>query len=153
METPDYDSFFRAYVDFYNAALEGKPVIQDMRCCYAEYVVAASAGKVMGGENGEEYGKVLEQGFGFYRAIGVRIMRLRRVETREVMPDHDLARVYFTADMQKKDGSQFSLDFDVAYFLQRRDSGPKVFAFVSEDEMALFRDMGLVDEQGRPAAS
>lgn len=30
MQMPDYDLFFRDYVDFYNAALEGKPVIDDI---------------------------------------------------------------------------------------------------------------------------
>lgn len=104
----------------------------------------------MGGENGEDYGQVLEQGFGFYRAIGVRQMRLRKVETRELMPDHDHVQVYFTAEMEPKDGTPPTIDFDVAYLLQRRDSGPKVFAFVSQDEMALFRELGLVDGEGRP---
>ena len=150
MRMPDYDSFFAAYVDFYNAAVEGRPVIDDLRRCYGEYVVGASPDSIMGGENGEEYGKVLEHGFGFYRAIGVRRMLLRGVDASEVHAGHDLVHVGFRAEMQRKDGSGFPLDFDVAYFLQRRDSGPKIFAFVSDDEMALFRELGLVDGDGRP---
>jgi hypothetical protein len=42
------------------------------------------------------------------------------------------------------------IDFDIAYLLQRRDSGPKIFAFASVDELALFREMGLVDAEGKP---
>jgi len=150
MLTPDYDRFFKDYVDFYNSALAMKPVIDDLRACYAEYLVSASGDKVMGGENGDEHRKLLEQGFEFYRAVGIRKMHLRGVETREIVALHDLARVFFSADMEKKDGTQFRIDFDVTYFLQRRDSGPKIFAFVSEDEMALFRDLGLVDADGKP---
>ena len=63
---------------------------------------------------------------------------------------HDLVRVYFTAELDKAKNGPPSIDFDVTYFLQRRDSGPKVFAFISEDEMSLFRDLGLVDADGKP---
>ena len=150
MQMLDYDSFFRSYVDFYNAALEGKPVIDDLRHCYAEYVVGASGSSVMGGENGQKYGEVLKQGFEFYRGIGAQRMLLRRTEAREIIDGHDLVRVYFTAEMDKAKNGPPSIDFDVTYFLQRRDSGPKVFAFVSEDEMSLFRDLGLVDADGKP---
>lgn len=150
MTMPDYDRFFQDYVDFYNLALAGKPVIDDLCACYAEHIVSASAGEVMGGQNGPDYGGVLENGFAFYRSIGVRHMRLRKVDVREIMDGHDAARVFFTAEIERRDGSPLSLDFDVVYLLQRRDSGPKIFAFMSEDEMALFHRNGLVDGQGNP---
>ncbi len=44
-----------------------------------------------------------------------------------------------------------SIEFDVVYMLQRREGGPKIFAFVAGDEMALYRQYGLVDEEGKPA--
>lgn len=150
MRMPDYEAFFTAYVDFYNAAVEGKPVIDDLRRCYGEYVVGASPGSIMGGENGEDYGKVLGEGFGFYRSIGMKRMVLRGVEASEIMAGHDLVSVDFRAEMERKDGSPLQVDFTVAYITQRRDSGPKIFAFISGDEMALFRDLGLVDGEGRP---
>jgi len=150
MQTPDYDRFFQSYVGFYNDALEEKPILDDLRQCYAEYLVSASGAQVMGGENGAEYGKVLEQGFGFYRAIGVKQMLCRGVDVSEIIPDHDMAKVHFRAEMRKKDGSPLTLDFEVTYFLQRRESGPKIFGFVSEDEMALFRQHGLVDKDDKP---
>jgi len=151
MQMPDYDSFFRAYVDFYNGALAEKPVIGDLRQCYAEFIVGASPGSVMGGENGEEYGKVLDKGFGFYRAIGVTHMSLRKTEASEIMAGHDMVRVFFTAEMRRKDGSEFPVDFEVAYITQRRDSGPKIFAFMSENELELFKELGVVDAEGKPA--
>ena len=150
MQMPDYDSFFRAYVDFYNGALAEKPVIGDLRQCYAEFIVGASPGSVMGGENGEEYGKVLDKGFGFYRAIGVTKMSVRRTEASEIMAGHDMIRVFFRADMRRKDGSEFPVDFEVVYIAQRRDGGPKIFAFMSDNELELFKKLGVVDAEGKP---
>ncbi len=150
MRMPGYESFFAAYADFYTAAVEGKPVIADLRHCYGDYVVGASPGSIMGGENGEEYGKVMEQGFAFYRSIGMKRMVLRGVEPTEIMAGHDLVHVDFRAEMERRDGSPLEVDFTVAYITQRRDSGPKIFAFMSDDEMALFRDLGLVDAEGKP---
>ena len=40
--------------------------------------------------------------------------------------------------------------FDVTYMLQRRPDGPRIFGFVAGDEMALYREYGLVDEDGKP---
>ena len=36
--------------------------------------------------------------------------------------------------------------------IQRCDDGPKIFAFVAGDEMALYRKYGLVDGDGKPPA-
>lgn len=150
MRMPDYDAFFSAYVDFYNAALDGRPVIEELRGCYADYVVGASPGQVKGGENGTDYGKVLEQGFGFYRAVGMKRMVFHTADARETIAGHDMVRVGFTAEMEK-DGAPLSADFEVVYVVQRRDGGPKIFAFMSGDELATFRELGLVDAEGKPA--
>ena len=150
MRMPDYDSFFAAYADFYNAAVEGKPVIGDLRHCYGDYVVGASPGSIMGGKNDEDYGKVMEQGFAFYRSIGMKRMLVRGVEASEIMAGHDLVHVDFRAELERRDGSPLQVDFSVAYVTQRHDSGPKIFAFISDDQMTLFRELGLVDEEGRP---
>lgn len=149
MQMPDYDQFFTAYVGFYNDALAEKSN-GAMRDSYAEFIVGASPGTVMGGANDAKYGKVLEQGFDFYRKIGVQRMNLVKVEASEIMEGHDLARVSFSADMRRKDGEEFPIDFEIAYILQRRDGGPKIFASISEDEIKLFRKLGLVDDDGKP---
>jgi len=150
MQMPDYDRFFRAYVDFYNAALENKPVIEDLRQCYGEYLVGASGTEIVGGENNEEFGATLDKGYGFYRELGVSGMQLRGTEPTEIAPGHDLVRVSFRAIMAGRKEPTGPIDFDIAYLLQRRDSGPKIFAFASVDELALFREMGLVDAEGKP---
>jgi hypothetical protein len=63
-------------------------------------------------------------------------------------PDYE---AFFTnyADVFNR-SMQGKLDADVVYMLQRREGGPKIFAFVAGDEMGIYRRYGLVDEQGRP---
>jgi len=61
-----------------------------------------------------------------------------------------MVRPYFHADYKKKNGEAQPIEFDVVYMLQRREDGPKIFAFVAGDEMAIYREHGLVDDEGRP---
>lgn len=52
--------------------------------------------------------------------------------------------MFFTADYEKADGETLSLDFDVSYLTEVRDDVVRIFAFVAGDEMALYREKGLV---------
>jgi hypothetical protein len=78
-------------------------------------------------------------------------MTLLKVEATPIDAGHDMVRPYFRADYRRKDGETLSIEFDVVYMLQQREGGPKIFAFVSGDEMGLYRQHGLVDEEGKPA--
>ncbi len=152
MEKPDYEKVFRDYVALFNSAITGEVDAGGIRASYAEYFVSAGAGgAVRGGANDAEYAEVLKQGAGFYRAIGLQGMKLLKVESAPIDVEHDMVRPFFRADYRKKDGSEVSIEFDVVYMLQRRAEGPKIFAFVAGDEMALYREHGLVDKDGKPA--
>ena len=152
MQQPDYEAFFRNYVDVFNGSMKGGVDVDAIRASYAEYFVSAGAGgAVQGGANDEKYAEVLRQGAGFYQAIGLQGMALLKVEATPIDAGHDMVRPYFRADYLKKDGKSVSIEFDVVYMLQRRDGGPKIFAFVAGDEMGLYRQHGLVDEEGKPA--
>ena len=151
MKKPDYEKFFRDYVAVFDNATTGKVDVDRIRASYAEYFVSASAGGVVGGgANDAKYAKVLNEGAGFYRAIGLQGMNLLKVESTPIDAGHDMVRPFFRADYRKEDGSQVSIEFDVTYMLQRRAGGPKIFAFVAGDEMALYRKYGLAG-QGRQA--
>lgn len=151
MTMPDYETFFRDYVDVMNRSMAEQVDMQALRDSYAEYFVSAGAGGVVrGGANDEQYASVLKQGAEFYKAIGLKVMTLLKVETTPIDGGHDMARPFFRADYVKKDGTPVSIDFDVVYMIQRRDSGPKIFAFVAGDEMALYKKYGLVDDGGKP---
>ena len=152
MQPPDYDAFFRNYIDVCNRSMTGGVDADAIRASYAEYFVSAGVGgAVRGAANDEKYAEVLRQGAGFYEAIGLQGMTLLKVEATPIDAEHDMVRPYFRADYRRKDGETLSIEFDVVYMLQRREGGPKIFAFVSGDEMGLYRQHGLVDEEGKPA--
>jgi hypothetical protein len=152
MQQPDYEAFFRNYVDVFNRSMKDGVDADAILANYAEYIVSAGVGgAVQGAANDEKYAEVLRQGAGFYRAIGLQGMRLEKVEVTEIDAGHDMVRPYFHADYKKKDGEAVLIEFDVVYMLQRREGGPKIFAFVAGDEMGMYRQHGLVDEHGKPA--
>ncbi len=152
MQKPDYEAFFRDYVAVFDRSSTGEIDIDAIRASYAEYFVSAAAGGVVkGGANDEKYAEALRQGSDFYKAIGLQRMVLLKVLSTEIDADHDMVRPFFRADYVRQDGSAVSIEFDLAYLLQRREKGPKIFAFVAGDERALYRRHGLVDEDGTPA--
>lgn len=151
MRQPDYEAFFSNYVDVFNRSMTDGSDVDAIRASYAEYFVSAGGGAVQGGANDERYGEVLRQGAGFYKAIGLTGMTLLKVEVTSIDAGHDMVRPYFRADYRKKRGEDLSIPFDLVYMLQRREGGPKIFAFIAGDEMALYREHGLVDEEGKPA--
>jgi hypothetical protein len=150
MDVPDYHEFFEDYVQTFNRVLAGDADADSVRRCYAETFISAGVnGVVACTRNDDHYGKFLREGTEFYRRIGTRRMNVRRVEPQPIDEEHDLVRVLMSSDYLKS-GTGITIDFDVTYLLQRRADGPKIFAFVSGDEMALYRERGLVDEQGQP---
>jgi hypothetical protein len=152
MQRPDYEAFFRNYVDVFNGSMKDGVDADAILANYAEYIVSASAGgAVQGGANDGKYVEALRQGAGFYQAIGLLGMALLKVEVTAIDAEHDMVRPHFRADYRKKDGKTVSIEFDVVYMLQRRAGGPKIFAFVAGDEMGMYRQHGLVDEHGKPA--
>ncbi len=152
MQPPDYEAFFRNYVAVFNRSLRHDIDADAIRASYAEYFVSAGVGgAVRGAANDEKYAEVLRQGAGFYEAIDLQGMTLLKVEATPIDAGHDMVRPYFRADYRRKDGETLSIEFDVVYMLQQREGGPKIFAFVSGDEMGLYRRHGLVDEEGKPA--
>lgn len=152
MDKPDYETFFQNYVEVFNRSLAAEVDTDAIRASYAEYFVSASTGgAVHGGANDEKYADILRQGYEFYKAIGLVKMSLLKVESSEIGDDHDMVKPFFRAEYLRKDGSPVTIDFDLAYMVQRREKGPKIFAFVAGDELALYRRHGLVNVDGKPA--
>ena len=77
-------------------------------------------------------------------------MEIDHIECEVLCENHDRVRVFYVAGYKKKDGGTASISFDVMYLLQRRIEGPKIFGFITGDEMAVFRQYGLVNEVGEP---
>ena len=152
MDLPDYDAFFRDYANAFERSLGDAVDSVAIRGFFAEDFIAAGVDEsVQAGRNDDSFEAALQEGYAFYKAIGTTGMRVRKVEPAAIDQGHDLVRVHYTADYEKKDGSALSVDFDVVYLVQRRLTGPKIFAFIAGDEMGLYRRHGLVNTRGRPA--
>lgn len=151
MAETDHNDFFRRYADAYNRSLGDRVDTTAIRSFFAETVLAlATGGTVNAAANDESMDALLQQMYSFHKAIGTRRMALDHVEVAALAEGHDRVRVFYRAEYQKKDGSRLTIPFDVLYLVQRRDQGPKIFAFVAGDEMALYRQHGLVDDKGNP---
>ncbi|NEX94288.1 nuclear transport factor 2 family protein [Caulobacter sp. 17J65-9] len=141
---PDLDSFFRAYAEAFNRALTDTPDLDSIRSVYTDCFLAAGPAGVSCGHNDDGFAATLDKGYAFYRSIGTRRMSVRGVAVTPIDERHHLAKVFFTADYEKKDGEALSIDFDVAYLTQTRDGVTKICAFVAGDETALYREKGLI---------
>jgi hypothetical protein len=56
-----------------------------------------------------------------------------------------MAKVSFAAS-HRKDGHEIVIRFDVTYVLARLEGGWRIFAYVAGDEMAAYREHGLLPE-------
>lgn len=149
---PDYEALFRDYVAAYNRSLGDAVDVKAIRAFFAESFIGAGAnGQVNAGGNDDSFATALRQGYAFYKAIGTRRMDVELVHAEPLHEGHDKVVVSYRAHYKKKDGSRLEIPFQLVYLLQRRKEGPKIFGFVAGDEMALYREHGLVDEKGKPA--
>jgi len=141
---PDFDRFFVRYADAYNRSLEGEVQDEAIRAHFTDVFIAAGPHGVNSGPNDESFSRTLKEAYAFYRKIGTRKMTVRRVQTLPLDATHYVCRVYWRADYERKDGSPLTLDFEVTYMLETTSGKPKIFAFVAGDELAMYRDNGLI---------
>ncbi len=149
-------AFFESYANLYNRALAGENVFGDIAARFSPRFIAAGPDGVSTGRQDAAFRRLLAKGYAFYRSIGTRKMTAKRVETTRIDANHVMSKVYYCADYRKPDGSDIKLEFDVTYFLDVSTTKPKIFGFVSGDEMALYREHGLlpvpVVEKPKPRA-
>ena len=148
----DFDIFFRDYSDLFNRALAGQLVLDEIRAVFTESFIAAGPTGVNCGRNDAGFTETLEDGYAFYRQIGTKRMSVRQVEPTPIDDAHAMVKVYWQADYEKPGGETVQIDFDVAYLMQTSGARPLIFAFVAGDEMALYRQQGLIPDDSVLAA-
>ncbi|WP_411035488.1 nuclear transport factor 2 family protein [Shinella sp. BYT-45] len=137
-------SFFERYERLFNQSLAGHADMDDVAALYAPAFIAASPAGVATGKNDEHFKQVVAQGYERYEAIGTKEMRIRDIRISPMDDHHCLAHVAWTATYERKGQPDIAIDFDVHYFVQMLDGGPKVFGWVSGDEQALLRKHGII---------
>lgn len=140
------ERFFRDYVAAFNRSLGGVPDYEAIRAAFAPCFVAAGPTGVICGQNDEKFAEFLEQGYAFYRSIGTRRMMFRGVTLTAIDTYHQMARVLYSSEYERRDGDLVTIDFDVTYLLQIKDGTPQIFAYVAGDEQGLLREHGLIAE-------
>jgi hypothetical protein len=74
-------------------------------------------------------------------------MAMRGVTLTPIDELHQMAAVTFQATYAKPSGETVEIDFTVTYFLASQDGTCKIFGFVSGDEMAAYRQHGLISDE------
>lgn len=137
-------TFFERYESFFNRSLCGEADMDEGAALYASEFIAASPAGVMTGKNDDQFREAMAEGYGRYRAMGTKAMRLRDVRLSPIDDLHCLAHVAWTATYAREGRADVAIDFDVHYFVQTQDGAPKVFGWASGDEQALLRKHGVI---------
>lgn len=148
----DTEHYFHTYAALYNRALGGEDVLDEIMGCFTPNFIAAGPKAVTPGARGGAFRELLEQSYDFYRKLGTKRMMVDGTDDTEIDDNHLMTRVSFTAGYETETGGEISIPFQVTYIFQRTSDGPKICAFISEDEMKIYREYGLVPPEGDPPA-
>jgi hypothetical protein len=137
--------FFDAYAARFNGALGAEQAedIDAVVSSFAAYFVESSPAGVMGGQNGEEFRRMIPQGYARYRAIGTRSMSIDQLELSQLNELHWMARVGWDSRYIKPDGAEVRIDFEVIYLLTLQSGAPQIFAYITGDEQKVLAEHGL----------
>ncbi len=147
----EYDDFFARYAVTFEQSLSGRFNADAIRSFYAEYFVSISEnGPVRGSKNDGSFVHSVRKAHEFYRQVGMKALHIEAIAVLHIHDGHDRVRVSYVAHHRRQDGTPVDLPFDVTYLVQKRLGGPRIFGFIAGDEMELYRDAGLIDDDGKP---
>lgn len=141
------EEFFAHYSRRSNEALHTPPKedIEGIVASFAPFFVEASPKGVFGGANGDDFRKMIPQGFARYRDIGGTAMTVTRVKVTELDDFNAMARVDWNFAYQRpRDGRRGNIVFQNLYLLNFATGEPRIFAYVTPDEEQALKDHGLV---------
>ena len=140
------EAFFDSYARRSNDALKDPPIedIDGVVQSFAPYFVESSPRGVMGGENGDDFRKMIPQGFANYRKVGGKAMRITGIDVTSLDEANVMATVDWAFDyVRPGDGVSGTVTFTNRYFLNTAGHAPKIFAYVTPDEQQAMQDHGL----------
>ena len=97
---------FERYERVFNATLHSDVDIDDVAAFYASDFIVASPAGVMTGKNDEQFKQVMVQGYGRYRAIGTKEMRMRELRISPMDEHHCVAHVAWRATYVRNDEAE-----------------------------------------------
>lgn len=135
---------FERYEAFFERSLAGDLNKEEVTSLYASDFIAASPTGVMTGKNDDHLVEVMARGYGYYREIGTRGMRIRDIRISPIDELHCVAHVAWTASYARQDEPDLTIDFDVHYLVQKLGEEPKIFGWISGDEQAVLKERGII---------
>lgn len=135
---------FERYERFFNRALYGEVDMEELTSLYSSEFIGAAPAGVRTGKNGDQFKKVMAQGYDHYRATGAKEMRIRSIRLSAINDLHCVAHVAWIATYTGKDRPDVAIDFDVHYLVQMLNGEPRVFGWVSGDEQALLKQYDII---------
>jgi hypothetical protein len=144
----ELNEFFAAYEQRFNDGLSGKVDVQGTIDAFAECFVEASPVGIICGQNGNDFRKAIPQGYDFYKSIGTQSMTIAETDITLINDLHAVTKVHWLSHyLRKQDLNPVSIEFDVHYFTQQQNGGPRIFAYITGDEQKALREHGLIPEE------
>lgn len=141
----EIDEFFSQYATRFNQALkEEKSDVDETANAFARCFIEATPKGVMCGGNDAQFRKMIQQGYAFYRSIGLTYMEIMSKEITVLDTWHSLVKGHWRASFVKVDGSLGELEFDVFYLLQKITKTYRIFAYITGDEQKALRENELI---------
>ncbi|RYD72232.1 MAG: hypothetical protein EOP53_22285 [Sphingobacteriales bacterium] len=136
--------FFDEYAGRFNDGItSGKPDIEAIKKCFADYFVESSPVGVMGGQNDESFEEKIPQGYKYYSKIGITAMNIISKDIKVIDEFHAMATIQWSSAYHKENGDKGLIGFEVTYFVNTKE-GIKIFAYITGDEQAALKEHGLI---------
>jgi hypothetical protein len=137
--------FFNQYAARFNSAIQGdNPDIDGTAKAFADCFVAANPAGVICGQNDASFRDAMQQGYAFYKEIGITAMDIASKEFILLDGLHAITKVRWKYSYTKKDGVSGSLEFVNSYVTHSTGDRIVIFAYITGDEQSALKDIGLI---------
>ena len=140
----------RALIDAYGKradnALRDPPVedVDGLVASFADFFVESSPKGVAGGANDASFRSAIPKGYAHYRAVGGKHMTIKGLKVIELDHCHAVADVDWDFAYTNKAGKSGHVTFTNFYFVTIAGGTPRIFAYVTPDEVQAMQEHGLV---------
>ena len=139
------NAFFEIYRDVFNDALnENHTDIEPTAELFSSCFIAVDPSGVNCGHNDEVLRNAMIKGYAFYKSIGITNMEIISKKITLLDDFHSMVRIHWQSNYLKKDGLKGSIKFENLYFIQTKNDQHKVFAYITGDEQAALKNIGLI---------
>lgn len=141
------DIFFDEYQQRFNDFIHKKDSNTAKTAeAFTENFIAASPSGIFCGKKGPEFNTMIEQGYNFYRSIGMTSMEIISKDIELLDDIHAITKVRWKSEYIKQNGEIIVIVFDVIYLLQVIRGICRIFCYITGDERETLKEFGIVEE-------